>query len=176
MTTVVSYGPTCVFEVWGVFKGTWPDWDLVWLVSLRCLFQSVNTDMPRPFRLFSTPATRDKGNSEIKSATTTTTGKHMIWLSTSTRKQNTLCWRKARERRVRRSHCYDICPDVHITAWYIHGLAWINAAVFSWAFPICLFNSSQFLVSVLLRLKAVYTFKCITSDALCCIYAYIYML
>jgi len=35
--------------------------------------------MPRPFRLFSTPAaTRDKGNSEIKSATITTTGKHMM--------------------------------------------------------------------------------------------------
>ncbi|KTF84503.1 hypothetical protein cypCar_00010346 [Cyprinus carpio] len=34
--------------------------------------------MPRPFRLFSTPATRDRGNSEIKSAATISTGPHTM--------------------------------------------------------------------------------------------------
>lgn len=77
MTTVVSYGSACVLKCEGCLKGLDPIG--MWCDSfLWCLFQSVNTDMPRPFRLFSTRATRDKGNSEIKSATTTTTGKHMI--------------------------------------------------------------------------------------------------
>lgn len=81
MAPVVSHRSTRVLKCMWCLKGLGP---ILCYQScdtfLRCLFQSVNTDMPRPFRLFSTPATRDKGNSEIKSATTTTTGKHMIWL------------------------------------------------------------------------------------------------
>lgn len=158
------------FKVWGVFKGTWPDWDVVWLVSLRCLFQSVNTDMPRPFRLFSTPATRDKGNSEIKSATTTTTGKaHDLTLLVHEKAEYTLLEKSQGE----------TCVWLTLL-WHLSGLHEIYTALLA---LLLLYFPKHFLFafltasgSVLLRLKAVYTFKYIMSDALCYIYAYIYML
>lgn len=78
-------------------------------------FQSVNTDMPRPFRLFSTPATRDKENSVIKSTTTTTTGKHMMWLfSLLLHSEEKLLEQIQTARRVHRSHCYDICQSLSL--------------------------------------------------------------
>lgn len=69
--------------------------------------------MPRPFRLFSTPATRDKGNSEIKSATTTTTGKHVIWPSTSIR---------GREKRLEKIQRERETCDKSTLLWHLSGL------------------------------------------------------
>lgn len=127
---VVSFRSTCVLNCMWCLKGHGPILmcDQRCDTFLRCLFQSVNTDMPRPFRLFSTPAIRDKGNSEIKSATTTTTGKHMIWLYFHKKGKN--YWRKVMciqdhtvMTSVRTDHCI-IRP-------------WIIAAVFS---SICFLN------------------------------------
>jgi len=71
---------------------------------------------------------------------------------------------------VHNSHCYDICQDSHITACMIYtALLELLLLYFLEHF---LFNRVSISASVLLRLKAVCTFKYIMAD----VFSYIHML